>query len=114
MTRYRDDLESIIAGSGLTDRYRITYKTVFGAAAAYADDAIFLTLGKFGVAVKLPGATCQALMDDGVGGPLKYFEKGHVKRNYVVLGNDLLKDKARMGELLGESAAFVQTKERKT
>ncbi len=114
MNGFQKDLESIVAGSGLTERYRITYKTVFGAAAAYANDAIFLTRGKFGMAVKLPGETCQTLMADGVGGPLKYFEKGHVKRNYVVLGDDLLKDKARMRALLGESAAFVQPKERKT
>jgi|GEM_PF-1106794 TfoX/Sxy family transcriptional regulator of competence genes len=108
MTAFQQQLETIVAEAGISERYQITYKSVFGAIAAYADERIFLICGKFGMAAKLPGETCQTLMDKGIGAPLKYFEKGHVKRNYVVLRDDLLKNTNRMRELLGESAAFVQ------
>ncbi len=66
-----------------------------------------MSCGKFGVALKLPGDTCASLLAAGAGKPLKYFEKGHIKRNYVVLPGRTLKDKARTQELLKQSAAYV-------
>lgn len=108
MTGFQQRLEDIIAAAGISDDDQITYKSVFGAVAAYANGKIFLTHGKFGLAAKLPDETCRNLMADGTGAPLKYFEKGHVKRNYVVLSDDLLKDEDRLHDLIRESAAFVQ------
>ncbi|MDP6875873.1 MAG: TfoX/Sxy family protein [Alphaproteobacteria bacterium] len=108
MTGFRQQLERIVADCGISAEYEISYKSVFGAVAAYANGKIFLTNGKFGLAAKLAYETCQGLMAEGVGAPLKYFEKGHVKRNYVVLSADLLKDEERRNELVKLSAAFVQ------
>jgi TfoX/Sxy family transcriptional regulator of competence genes len=114
MTGFQDQLESIIAVTGESQRHKITYKPVFGAVAAYADDRIFLTCGKFGVAAKLPDEVCSALLAEGMATPLRYFDKGHVKRNYVVLRDDLLKNGGRMHELVRQSAAFVQNASGKT
>jgi hypothetical protein len=47
-------------------------------------------------------------MAEGNGGPLKYFEKGHVKNGYVVLFDAVLDDAPRLNELVKASAAYVQ------
>lgn len=107
-TDYQHQLERMIADARFPGTWQITYKSVFGAVAAYADGHIFMTCGKFGLALKLTEDKCAALMTEGLGEPLKYFEKGHVKRNYVVLRDEILEDKPRLKNLISESAAFVQ------
>jgi hypothetical protein len=47
-------------------------------------------------------------MDEGAGKPLKYFEKGHVKKNYVVLSPTILDDQSRLNALLRQSMTFAQ------
>jgi len=89
---FRERLGSYVADAKISDEHPITYKSVFGAVAAYANDKIFITCGKFGVALKLPEETCRTYMAEGNGGPLKYFEKGHVKNGYVVLFDAVLVD----------------------
>ncbi len=105
---FQQRLDIVIAAAGLSGDYEISYKSAFGAVAGYADGRIFITCGKFGLALKLPEATCQKLFDSGDGQPLKYFEKGHTKQNYAVLAEPVLDDKRRLGKLVNESAAFVQ------
>ncbi|MBC8240756.1 MAG: TfoX/Sxy family protein [Alphaproteobacteria bacterium] len=105
---YRRQLEHLIADASLPTNCVISYKSVFGAVGAYANGHIFMSSGKFGVALKLAEDTCAALIAAGAGKPLKYFEKGHIKRNYVVLSGCVLKDKARAQALLRQSAAFVK------
>ncbi len=107
-TEYLQQLEQLVDDADFPGNYQISYKSVFGAVGAYANGQIFMTCGKFGLALKLAEDTCAALMAEGVGKPLKYFEKGHIKRNYAVLAGNLLKDRARMGKLLRQSAAFVK------
>ncbi len=104
---YRQQLEHLIDDAGLPANWQISYKSVFGAVGAYANGQIFMSCGKFGVAVKLPDDACASLIAAGGGTPLKYFEKGHVKRNYVVLPDSTLKDRVRTRELLKQSAAYV-------
>ena len=105
---YQRQLEALITATEIPGRCEITYKSVFGAVAAYADGEIFMTCGNFGLALKLPGDVCATLMAMGTGSPLKYFEKGHIKRNYVVLHDHALNDRARMKRLLDNSLAFIQ------
>lgn len=105
---YRIRLERLVQRAGLESRYDITFKFVFGAVAAYANGQIFASCGKFGVALKLPGEICASLFDRGLASPLKYFESGHVKKNYVVLGETIRADQKRVTRLTGQSAEFVQ------
>ena len=58
--------------------------------------------------MKLDNATCISIIDEGDGEPLKYFAKGHVKKGYVVLSNDILNDPARLNDLVNAVAAYVQ------
>ncbi len=107
--KYRQQLEHLIDSACLPATCQISYKSVFGAVGAYANGQIFMSCGTFGVAVKLADDTCALLMAEGAGRPLKYFEKGHVKRNYVVLASATLKDRTLTQNLLRQSAAFVQS-----
>ena len=106
---YLETAKRLIAQTATDYKFAITYQAVFDAVAAYADSRIFLTCGRFGVALKLPGEVCQTIMEEGAGGPLKYFEKGHVKKGYLVLSDTVLNDPARLSELVKTSVAFVQT-----
>lgn len=105
---YRRQIETLIDDARLPADCDISYKNVFGAVAAYANGKIFMTCGKFGLALKLPDDTCGSLMAEGAGEPLRYFAKGHIKRNYVVLLAGALEDEARAAKLVRQSAAFVQ------
>lgn len=105
---YRRRLEDLLAGARLPADTEISFKSVFGAVGAYAGGRIFISCGKFGVALKLDGETCEALLASGAGRPLKYFDKGHVKRDYVVLSEDILADKTRCRELIRKSAALAR------
>ncbi|MBT3532429.1 MAG: hypothetical protein HN478_01030 [Rhodospirillaceae bacterium] len=100
--------QELVAKAGIGETFQITYKSVFGAVAAYADGRIFLTCGKFGIALKLPEETCRSLIEQGHGEPLKYFEKGHVKKSYVVLFDPVLNDPERMTALTRQSGMFTQ------
>ncbi|MBT7757850.1 MAG: hypothetical protein HN732_11020, partial [Rhodospirillaceae bacterium] len=104
---YRQQLEHLVADACLPANCQISYKSVFAAVGAYANGKIFMSCGKFGVALKLPDDTCAALIAAGTGKPLKYFEKGHVKRNYAVLPDSTLQDKAPTRDLVRQSAAYV-------
>jgi TfoX/Sxy family transcriptional regulator of competence genes len=108
VSRFQEQLDQLMAAVGISGHYQITYKSVFGAVAAYANDRIFLTCGTFDTAVKLDAAACKSLLDDGDGKPLKYFAKGHVKKGYVDLSDTVLNNPARLRELVKTSAAYVQ------
>jgi TfoX/Sxy family transcriptional regulator of competence genes len=68
----------------LRPKVEIQCKHFFGGAAAYADGRIFMTLTTVGLALKLPEESRMALMDRGAT-PLRYFPKGPIKRDYVVV-----------------------------
>jgi hypothetical protein len=104
----QEQMERYITSAGLSDAFSITFKPLFGARAAYANGRIFMSCGSFGVALKLGDKACQDLFAEGAGKPLKYFEKGHVKRGYVVLGQEVLADTARLNRLVCTSASHVQ------
>ena len=107
-TEYLASARGLIERARLGPHIEISYKAAFGAVAAYADGRIFITCGKFGVGLKLLADACQSLMDEGAGKPLKYFEKGHVKKNYVVLSPTILDDQSRLNALLRQSMTFAQ------
>ncbi len=101
---YLERAQSLLAGHG----GKVTFKPVFGAAAAYIDGAIFLTSGKFGVALKLPAEQCEHLIEKKGGAALKYFEKGHVKKGYVVLPEAMLADAKIVQTLIVRSMEYCR------
>jgi TfoX/Sxy family transcriptional regulator of competence genes len=106
-TDYHNRADAAVRAAGLPGDVEISYKSVFGAVAAYTGGRIFLTCGKFGLGLKLDGETCADLIAAKAGAPLKYFEKGHVKRGYVVLAEVVLADPARLRTLIRQSVKFA-------
>lgn len=89
-------------------RGNVVFKPVFGAAAAYMDNTIFLTSGKFGVALKLPAEQCAQLIANKYAAPLKYFDKGHVKKNYAILSDATLADDKTIQALIAQSMEYCR------
>jgi TfoX/Sxy family transcriptional regulator of competence genes len=86
---------------------RLKFRNCFGAVAGYVDGNIFASCGKFGLALRLPSQTLAELFGEPDESPLKYFEKGHVKKDYAVIPERIIDDRARFRKLLNKSVKFA-------
>ena len=93
----------------LTSTHQLKFKNVFGAVAGYVDGNIFISCGEFGVALRLPPDTLVALFREKEAKRLKYFPKGHIKREYAVLSKRILNDKLQLRKLTDESIKYVSS-----
>lgn len=109
MSPYREKLERLLETQPrLASRYRVEFKKVFGAVGGYVNGRIFVTCGKFGLALKLPPRTIEELLRKDLGVKfLKYFTKGYVKKDYVVLPGRTIADKDQFRKLVNKSIRFV-------
>jgi len=80
----------------------------FGGAALYVEGTICASLTPVGLALKLPPTPREAMLADGRGRPLRYFPKGKVKKEYVVLSEAVAADLPTVRELLETSFRYVQ------
>lgn len=85
----------------------LEFKNVFGAVGGYVDGHLFVSCGNFGVAFKLPERTLVQLFQEKDVKPLKYFPKGHVKKDYAVLPKRILADVPALKKLVDKSIAHV-------
>ena len=107
--RYRFELEDIV------DRFEVAQKMsvdiecrhFFSGAAAYADGRIFMSLSPAGLALKLPKAEREKLLAVG-GGPLRYFPQAPVKKDYVVLPDNIATDADARDPLIEKAVAHCQ------
>ncbi len=106
---YRDQLTQLLTETHphLADTHALEFKNVFGAVGGYIDGTIFISLGKFGIALRLAPELLEQLFDDGKAGPLRYFSNGHVKKEYAVLSEEVLSDMPQVTMLIGQSVAYV-------
>lgn len=93
----------------LETAHRLEFKDVFGAVGGYVDEHIFMSCGKFGIALKLPPDTLKHLFDEKGVRKLIYFPKGHIKKDYAVLPERILKNRHALKELIRKSVDFVNT-----
>lgn len=96
----------------LAATHGLEFKLFFGAVAAYIDGQIFASCGRFGFALKLPPKTAARLLEDKGTKPLKYFPKGHVKKDYVVLPPRIIEDLPRFKSLVGASVRLASDPDR--
>ena len=89
----------------LSSTRQLSFKNVFGAVAGYANGRIFISCGMFGVALKLPPKTLGTLFKKTDVKHLKYFPKGHIKKEYAVLPKRILNNKAQFKKLVDISIA---------
>ena len=80
----------------------------FAGAALYADGKICASLTPVGLAVKLPLAVREAMLADGRGRPLRYFDGGKVKKEYVLLPAGSAADPSALAELFLTSFRYVR------
>jgi TfoX/Sxy family transcriptional regulator of competence genes len=86
----------------------IECKHFFSGAAAYAHGRIFMTLTTVGLALKLPKDSRELLIGKGAK-PLRYFSKGPIKKDYVVVPKALANDEETLASWIRESIRFAQT-----
>ena len=106
---YLAELKGLLdrAVPGLASTDRLTFKGVFGAVGGFVDGNIFVSCGRFGVALRLSPTTLDVVFEEEGVTQLRYFEKGHIKKEYAVLPKWILKDGARTTELVDESVRYA-------
>ncbi len=87
----------------LSKKYKLEFKNCFGAVAGYVDDKLFITCGKYGVALKLPKEILDELFQEKDVKHLRYFPKGHIKKEYAVLPRRILENKRQFEKLVDKS-----------
>ena len=87
----------------LATTYRLEFKNCFGAVAGYVDGHIFTSCGKFGIAFKLPPETLTELFREKDVTRLRYFSKGHIKKEYAVIPQRIIDDQGRFKKILDKS-----------
>ena len=90
----------------LATTYQLTFNNVFGAVAGYVNGHIFISCGRFGVALRLPPEALGELFNDKWVKHLKYFPNGHVKREYAVIPKRIIEDKRQFKKLLDKSIEY--------
>ena len=79
----------------------------FSGAAAYANGRIFMTLTTVGLALKLPRESQEILIGQGAK-TLRYFPTGPIKKDYVVLPDQIAKDPGALAPWIAKSVLFSQ------
>ena len=86
---------------------KLEIKHFFSGAAVYANGNICISLTPVGFAIKLPEALRNDLMKQKGVRQLRYFSKGHIKKEYVVLPKRIVDDKKMLGQLIKSSFKYV-------
>ena len=91
---YLEQLSTLIGRltSGSLKGVKLECKHFFSGAAVYANGRICMSWTPVGFAVKLPETSRSALINQHGARHLRYFPKGPIKKDYVVLPKSMLKD----------------------
>ena len=93
----------------LSITHQLEFKNVFGAVGGYANGHIFISCGKFGVALRLPPETLNTIFQEKGVKHLKYFSNGHIKKECAVLPKRITRDKKQFQKLVDESIKYVSS-----
>jgi TfoX/Sxy family transcriptional regulator of competence genes len=93
-SEYLEQLTALIkqATSGRFKNVALECKHFFSGAALYANGKICVSLTPVGFAIKLPEESRTSLLKQRGTKPLRYFPKGPIKKDYVVLTREMLSD----------------------
>ena len=107
--KYSDEITGLLKRTypELGTAYKLEFKNFFGAAVGYVDGNIFISCGRFGVALKLPAQTLDELFAMNDVEHLRYFSTGHIKKDYAVLPERILKDENQFKKLVDESVGHA-------
>ena len=106
---YLERLNALIGRlpSGSLKGVKLECKHFFSGAAVYADGRICMSWTPVGFAIKLPETSRSALMNQQGAKYLRYFPKGPIKKNYVVLPTSMLQEMRALGRLVKTSVEYT-------
>ena len=110
--KYLDTLEKLLkhVRPKLPDTHKLEFKNCFGAIAGYINGNIFVSCGRFGVALRLPPEILAGLFRKKDVSRLKYFKKGHIKKEYAVIPQRIIDDENHFKKLLDKSIKYALIK----
>ena len=94
----------------LTSTHELEFKNVFGAVGGYVNGKIFISCGTFGVALRLSPEPLERVFKEKGVNHLRYFPKGHIKKEYAVLPKRILEDAKQFGALVDISISYAYGK----
>lgn len=97
-----------VTSSGFED-VKLECKHFFSGAALYADGRICLSLTSVGFAIKLPEESRNTLMSERGAKRLRYFPKGPIKKEYVVLPEGMLENKKALRRWVTASIEYARS-----
>jgi hypothetical protein len=105
--KYLEQLTALMARIRVDelDRAEIECRHFFSGAAVYASNRICISLTPVGFAIKLPEQYRTTLLKRRGAKPLRYFPKGPIKKDYVVLPRTMLSDINALRRLVRISVA---------
>lgn len=89
------------------DNINLEFKHFFSGAALYANGKICVTFTPAGLALKLSKSDIDTLLESDGNKRLRYFPKSPVKKDYVVLSDEIISDADLLGSLIKTSIEFV-------
>jgi len=106
---YRERLATLVRVARPSNAHgvRLECRHFFSGAALYANRTICASLTPVGFAVKLPETSRAALLRQRRARPLRYFRRGPIKKEYVVLSAAAASEPAVIRRLLRQSIQYV-------
>jgi len=86
---------------------KLECKHFFSGAAVYAEGRICMSWTPVGFAIKLPETSRSALVNQQGAKYLRYFPKGPIKKDYVVLPKSMLREMSTLGRLAKTSVEYA-------
>ena len=109
---YLNKLKSLFQKVELADmdNIKLEFKHFFSGAAVYANGKICVTLSPAGFALKLSRTNIDSLLESEGNKRLCYFPKSPIKKDYVLLSDNILNNAKSLGRLIRTSIEFVVEK----
>ena len=105
---YLEQLSALVkeTSANQAKNVKLVCKHFFSGAALYANVKICMSLTPVGLAIKLPLRSRIALKQKG-GKPLRYFPKGPIKKDYVVLPKSIVKHPRTLRRWMQQSIEYA-------
>ncbi|GMQ79395.1 MAG: hypothetical protein BMS9Abin02_1983 [Anaerolineae bacterium] len=106
---YLGRLSHIIEQHGPISPENVTLEArhFFSGAALFANGKICASLSPAGFAVKLPAEVRQNLLDERIGKEFRFFAKGPIKREYILLSDSFIQDEEALQRLIEASVSYA-------
>lgn len=108
--KYLKQLIELMEEIGVEKNTKLECKHFFSGAACYLNGKIFASLSPVGFALKLPEEYRNRIMKEG-GKNLQYFSKAPIKKEYVVLPQEITVNTKKLTQLVKKSIEYTLTNE---